>query len=846
MSPGAPTWQRLAESIPHIVWVAGDDGDIEYLNERATAYLGWSSETLLEDVWNRVVHPDDSAATHAVWQNAVSTGTAFSSEYRVRGVDGAFRWFCGRGKPVHEPGTPTRWVCTATDIDDQRRSAAAVAEVTARLADAERLIGVGSWSIDVATGTHRWSDQLYRLLGYEPNEFPPDKDRFYERVHPADASRVRDAVLSQVSRPRAWEVEFRIVVPGGAVRRMVACIEPVLDQEGRLAGINGTAQDVTDRKLVEERLRMQAALLDSVGEAVIAVDLTGDILYWGPEAARLYGWEAEEVVGRRITEVIPTVNGSHDAADIMGDRAEGGRWAGTVELRRRDGSPFVAEITRTPVLDANGRLVALIGTSSDVSDREELTAKLSAAHRATEETVTLLATLQAEAPLGFAFVDTNLRLVRVNRELASLFGAPAEDLIGRMLRDVLPLSLWTQVESIYNHVLSSGEAVRDRRMIFPERAAGGRREITATHYQVRIGEDIIGVGVIINDITARVRAERFRSAVMSQVIDGVYTLDRDGRLLYMNSAASKLLGWTEDELHGQFMDEFVAFTTSDGSPVRALERALLAQGSPVRLEQSAGESFTRKDGSTFPVAFSALPLRVGSTVEGVAVVFRDVSEPGASPNVIRVLIADGDQNATVSFQALLDRHEGIVVVAVARTSAAAIESAGRLKADVVLVNAELADLHGLRTAAAIKAKVPTAKVILMTEKYDDALALASIDAGCAGVLDKSRAWVELVSAVRAAYHGETVLSQNDLQRVLSKVRGGQAGRGTQLTDREEDVLVCLREGMSNATVAERLGITPNTVRNHVQRILLKLNVHSKVEAVVLTSREGLVDQGSKR
>jgi DNA-binding NarL/FixJ family response regulator len=246
------------------------------------------------------------------------------------------------------------------------------------------------------------------------------------------------------------------------------------------------------------------------------------------------------------------------------------------------------------------------------------------------------------------------------------------------------------------------------------------------------------------------------------------------------------------------------------------------------------------------VAYSAVPLRIGSSVEGVAVVFRDISEPGASPNVIRVLIADSDRNATTSCQALLDWHEGIVVVAVERTSASALAGAVRLKPDVMLVDAELPELHGLATTVAVKASAPSTKIILMTENYDDVMALASIDAGCAGVLDKSRAWVELVSAVRAAYHGETILSQQDLQRVLSTVRGGQTGRAMRLTDREEDVLACLREGLSNASVAERLGVTPNTVRNHVQRILYKLNVHSKVEAVVLTSREGLTDQGSNR
>jgi two-component system NarL family response regulator len=74
--------------------------------------------------------------------------------------------------------------------------------------------------------------------------------------------------------------------------------------------------------------------------------------------------------------------------------------------------------------------------------------------------------------------------------------------------------------------------------------------------------------------------------------------------------------------------------------------------------------------------------------------------------------------------------------------------------------------------------------------------------------------------------------------VLSKVRGDE-GRAARLTEREEQVLACVRQGWSNAQVAERLGVTANTVRNHVQRILYKLNVHSKLEAIVLTSRADL-------
>jgi PAS domain S-box-containing protein len=349
---------------------------------------------------------------------------------------------------------------------------------------------------------------------------------------------------------------------------------------------------------------------------------------------------------------------------------------------------------------------------------------------------------------------------------------------------------------------------------------------------------------VVQNVTERVVAEGLRTAVMSQVAAGVCTLDREGRLIYMNSAAAKMLGSTESELRGRNMREAVGLPEPEVPPGGAdVAPSEDAEAPP---QQYGAAVLTRKDRSTFPVAYSTAPLLLGESLEGAVVVFRDVSEPGSSPNVIRVVIVDPDTTATHSFKALLERHGGIEVVGAATTSASGLGLVDELRPAVVLVNLDLPDREGIVTASMIKYANPSTNVILMTAKHDDTIALASIQAGCAGLLDKSRAWVELVSAVRAAYHGETIIPQGELQRVITKVRGGgHPGRSTQLTDREEEVLAHMREGLSNAQVAERLGVTPNTVRNHVQRILYKLNVHSKLEAVVITSREGLPEGGDR-
>ena len=835
-------WRRFAEQIPHIGWVSSPDGLVGFLNQQGRDYLGWSPEGSLEQILKALIHPDDAARVQRAWLHAVDTRAEYTEEFRLRRADGEYLWHCARSLPVSDAeGEVTHWIGTATDIDTHKRSQAALREVSDQLKEAQRLAHFGSWYTDVVTGNHQWSDEMYRLLGCQPGQFPPGPERLHERVHPADAGTMRAVVSPHASQPEAREVELRVVLPDVGLRWLAIRSQPVTGASGEVVAMQGTAQDVTERKLSENHLRFQADLLDAVGQAVIATDLAGTVIYWGPGAEELYGWKAHDVLSRSIMDVIPAVPAADEAAvaDIMGRLSRGETYTGIMVLGRQDGSTFVAEVTDTPVLDDSGRMLGIIGISSDVTAREQAHAELDRAHRTAAEALTLLVTLEAEAPVGFGFVDRDFRYVRLNPELASIVGEPIEELVGRKIPDVVAPDLWERLEPVYRHVLATGEAFRNR----PFTGTGGNdgevREWLASHYPVRVHNEIIGVGVIVQDVTDRTRSEGFRSAVMSQVVDGVYTQDCDGRLTYMNSAASKLLGWTESELRGKRMHDVVHFQKSDGTPVPAADCALLTEGPRRHLERSTGEFFTRKDGSPFPVAYSAVPLRTGSVVEGVAVVFRDVSEPGASPNVIRVILADSDRNATASFRALLDRHEGIDVVAVATTSASAVESAERLKPDVVLVNVELPDLDGVSTAEAIKANGPSIKVLLMSEKHDDSIAIAGIEAGCAGMVDKSRAWVELVSAVRAAFHGETIISQGELQRVLSQVRDDDAGRATRLTEREEQVLACMREGCSNAQVAERLGVTCNTVRNHVQRILYKLNVHSKVEAVVLTTRPGL-------
>src|SRR5581483_11074104 len=357
----------------------------------------------------------------------------------------------------------------------------------------------------------------------------------------------------------------------------------------------------------------------------------------------------------------------------------------------------------------------------------------------------------------------------------------AENGVGVAVADVLP-GIWEQLQPSFRHVLEANEPIRNVPVVGPapyDRQS--QREWLASLYPVLVDGEAAGVGLVAIDVTDRMRAERVRAAVMGHVTDGVYTEDADGRLTSINRAASAMLGWTEAELRGRPTHDVIHCQTAGGVPIPAGDCPVRRAAAHGHVARGVGEWFTRKDGSVFRVACTAVPLRVGSAVDGVAVVFRDLTPLPEAERTLRVLVASADDRAVLVMQAILDARDGAEVVHVATSAAGAVGGAQAHRPDV---------------------------------------ALAAVDAGCSGVLDKNRAAVELLAAVEAAGRDGTVISRAELQGIGASARGRDPGRPlAPLTDRECDVLACISEGLSNKEAAERLGMRLNTVRNHVQRIL---------------------------
>ena len=164
-----------------------------------------------------------------------------------------------------------------------------------------------------------------------------------------------------------------------------------MSREQLLAELSELRALLSAQERSAEALRLQSALLNAVEQAVIATDPAGKIIFWNRYAENLYGWPADEAMGRNVVEMVPADDAGEQAREIMSHLSEGRMWSGEFSVRRRDGTTFPALVTDTPIHNDEGKLIGIVGLSSDISELKRAEKALrDAEHRAVREYETLL------------------------------------------------------------------------------------------------------------------------------------------------------------------------------------------------------------------------------------------------------------------------------------------------------------------------------------------------------------------------------------------------------------------------------------------------------------------------
>jgi DNA-binding NarL/FixJ family response regulator len=219
---------------------------------------------------------------------------------------------------------------------------------------------------------------------------------------------------------------------------------------------------------------------------------------------------------------------------------------------------------------------------------------------------------------------------------------------------------------------------------------------------------------------------------------------------------------------------------------------------------------------------------------------------------VRVLVVDDDDLMRAGLQAVLSSDETVDVVGEAADGLAALEEVRLKQPDVVLMDVRMPDLDGIAATREVLAVSTDVKVVILTTFEQDDYIFGALTAGASGFLLKRTSPEELIAAIHAVATGDSLLSPSVTRRVIDHMTGDSAldlvrdGRLDELTPRERQVLERVAGGLSNTEIASALVIEESTVKTHIKRILMKLRLRDRVQAVIFAYESGLTRPGRSR
>jgi PAS domain S-box-containing protein len=467
------------------------------------------------------------------------------------------------------------------------------------------------------------NNEIARLLGYSLDEISAmGANLFPHLIHPDDAAKLPAHLraLQDRSPGEVCEFEYRMKHKNGSWRWFYSRdVVTNLDGAGRpLEGI-GIANEVTQRKLAEEKLRNQAYILQNVPDAIISTDASFHITHWNLSAERIYGWKEHEVTGKLTAEVLKTSFLGETSEGVMKEFLTNGRWEGETKQVRKDGGAVYIHSSVTQLLDAAGMFVGAVAINRDITE-------IKTARAAVRESEARFQAIFDSAVVGIALVSIPQGIaVQTNARLQAMLGYSQSELEAMSFTDVThPEDLKIEWPLYQEFVLGRRSQYQVEKRLM--RKDGSFFWARLNVFPIEASSQRLGVRIV-EDITERKKAEealhaanRFNLEVINGAGEGVVVFDRELRYQVWNPFMEKLTGFKAGEVLNH----------------KAIEIFPIEEPKIARLEQVlAGKSISSPDFSfksprmEKPVWISATYspyLDMYGNVVGIISTVRDVTE----------------------------------------------------------------------------------------------------------------------------------------------------------------------------------------------------------------------------
>jgi PAS domain S-box-containing protein len=423
--------QLLVDSIPALIHTSRPDGHLDYFNKPWLEYLGVTLDKVAGWNWTAYIHPGDVEGIVDRWRACLATGEIFEYETRVLRANGEYRWMFHRKVPLRDANRNiVKWYGSSLDIEERKTAEEALRSSEAYLAEAQRLSQTGSWA-NTATGEPRyWSEQCYRVLGFDPAEPLPPLATIFQRIHPDDRAAMREELDRGIRDKADFEVEMRIVHPITGIRNIRSTGHAVVDTRGDLREMVGTVIDITEHNRAEEAIRRSEAYLSEAQRlshtGSFGWKVSSGEIFWSDETFRIF--ECDPSSKPTIEFILSRVHPEdHDMTQqqIDGALRNGEGFDFEHRLQMPDGSVKHVRVTARPSKD-NADDVEFVGAVTDITER-----------KTTEDRIRRL----VEAGiLGIFFATVEGGIVEANQAFLQLLQYDRQDLASGRLRwaDITP------------------------------------------------------------------------------------------------------------------------------------------------------------------------------------------------------------------------------------------------------------------------------------------------------------------------------------------------------------------------------------------------------------------------
>jgi PAS domain S-box-containing protein len=371
------------------------DWDLDILTHKRN----WSAEThriyeadenqpdQLHDRFLELVHPEDRAGVDAVCEAALTRHAPNVHQHRLLMPDGRIKFVEQHWQVFHdEEGRPIRAAGTVQDITDRAEAEEVLRRSEMNLALAQSVSHIGSWEVTLDDGAPEadppvhWSDEEFRIFGFEPGAVQPTHSRCFGFVHADDRAQVEEAFTAAWKRDVPFDVEHRITWPNGAEREVHEKAVFLRNDAGKATKVIGTTQDVTARNETERTLRDQAEMLNLAQDAIVIRGRDDRVItFWNKGAEHLYGWTAREAIGRRIDELLYADREHFEM--VAHTVASTGEFRGEVQQVAKDGRKLITNARSNVVHRAGVERPCVLVIHTDVTEHKKLEGQFLRAQR---------------------------------------------------------------------------------------------------------------------------------------------------------------------------------------------------------------------------------------------------------------------------------------------------------------------------------------------------------------------------------------------------------------------------------------------------------------------------------